>query len=320
MRDRPIAAIAFGGNVITRSSEQGTIREQFANTHRLMEQVARVLRAKDCRLLITHGNGPQIGNILLRTEMTRQNLPLLPLDICVADSQGGMGYMIAQVLHNTLLDEGQERPIATLITQVVVDPNDPAFKEPSKPIGQFHSKQEAERLQAEFGWRMVEDAGRGWRRVVASPRPTRIVEVDAVRALLKQDIIVVASGGGGIPVIENPEDHTLEGVAAVIDKDYAISSLAAHTGVHDLYILTGVDRVCLDYGKSNEHPLERLTADEAEEYLRQGHFPPGSMGPKIEAAIDFLNSGGERVFIGRPEAFEDMVFGRVGTLITASVN
>jgi len=310
-------AIAFGGNVITRSTDQGTIREQFANTHRLMVQVAHVLQERDCPLLITHGNGPQVGNILLRTELTRQALPLLPLDICVADSQGGMGYMIAQVLHNTLLDERIERAIATLITQVVVDGDDPAFRKPTKPIGRFHTEEEAKQLEQQFGWRMTEDAGRGWRRVVASPRPVRIVETSAVQKLLQQNVIVVASGGGGIPVIEHAEDGTLEGVAAVIDKDAAVALLAADAGVEELYILTGVQCVCLDYGKPSEQPIQRMPVDEAEGYLHEGQFPPGSMGPKIEAAIRFLRQGGKEVIIGLPEEFERLVSGQAGTRITA---
>ncbi len=306
--------IALGGNAITREGEEGTVEQQFRNTEQTMRELVRGIEGRFQRVVLTHGNGPQVGNIVLRSELASSYIYPLPLDTCVSDSEGGMGYMFQQVLYNILHRKGMAERVVCVLTQVVVDRDDPAWRNPTKPIGKFYSEQEAQRLIAERGWQMREDAGRGWRRVVPSPQPREIIEIAAVRALLEDDFIVIAAGGGGIPVVRD-EEGCLHGVEAVIDKDLASAMLASQLGIGTLVILTGVEKVAINYRKPDQRFLDQMTLSEARRYLAEGHFPPGSMGPKIQAAINFLGSGGDVVIITIPEKFTEALEGKTGTRI-----
>ena len=251
------------------------------------------------RLIVTHGNGPQVGESLLRSQMAQPQSPPR-LDVCDAETQGVMGYLLQQTLRNTLAERRMRANVVSLITQVVVDPEDPAFHDPGKPIGPSYSPEDAAEYKQKQGWKMTEDAGRGWRRIVASPRPLEILELDAIKACLDHEIVVIAAGGGGIPVVRR--NGQLEGIDAVIDKDHASSLLARSLLAELLLFLTEVDRVALRFGRPDQLPLDRLTCEEARRYLRQGEFPRGSMGPKIEAALEFLEAGGRHVVITCPES------------------
>ncbi len=307
----PLAVIAIGGNSLILDSKKITVADQYQAASETAHHIA-ALVAAGYRVVITHGNGPQVGFILLRSDLARNVLHQVPLDSCVADTQGALGYQIGQTLANELKRQGIQKPIATVVTQVLVDNRDPAFANPTKPIGSFYTEEEAQKHKAESGWTLKEDAGRGWRRVVASPKPLRIVEENTVRLLLEQDVVVIAVGGGGIPVREN-EKGELEGCAAVIDKDLA-SCLLAKNLKADLFIIsTGVDKVAVDYKKPTQRELDKLTVAEAKKYLAEGQFPAGSMGPKIEAAIDFLEHGGKEVIITQPFLLEEAIAGRNGT-------
>jgi carbamate kinase len=308
------AVIALGGNAITRKEVEDTIANQFANTRSSLYGLIELIRS-GYNIAITHGNGPQVGNAILRVELARGKAPILPLGICVADTEGGMGYMIGQSLQNRLYRDKIKREVVTIITQVEVNKDDPELANPSKFIGQFYSKQEAVLFQTERGWVMKEDSNRGWRRVVASPIPRKIVEGRIIAQLVDSGVIVIAAGGGGIPVYVE-KDGTLEGVDAVIDKDRASALLANQISAEMLIILTNIDKVALNYGKPNQKLIDEMTASDAEEYLRQGHFPPGSMGPKIEAAIAFLRNGGTKVVVSSIEKASEAVFGNAGTVIT----
>ena len=307
----PLAVIAIGGNSLILDSKKITVADQYQAASETAHHIA-ALVAAGYRVVITHGNGPQVGFILLRSDLARNVLHQVPLDSCVADTQGALGYQIGQTLANELKRQGIQKPIATVVTQVLVDNRDPAFANPTKPIGSFYTEEEAQKHKAESGWTLKEDAGRGWRRVVASPKPLRIVEENTVRLLLEQDVVVIAVGGGGIPVREN-EKGELEGCAAVIDKDLA-SCLLAKNLKADLFIIsTGVDKVAVDFKKPTQRELDKLTVAEAKKYLAEGQFPAGSMGPKIEAAIDFLEHGGKEVIITQPFLLEEAIAGRNGT-------
>ncbi|NCD22374.1 MAG: carbamate kinase [Spartobacteria bacterium] len=307
----PLAVIAIGGNSLILDSQKISVKDQYQAASETAHHVA-ALVAAGYRVVITHGNGPQVGFILLRSDLARNVLHQVPLDSCVADTQGALGYQIGQTLANELKRQGIQKPIATVVTQVLVDNRDPAFSNPTKPIGSFYTEEEAEKHKTESGWTLKEDAGRGWRRVVASPQPLRIVEEDTIRLLLEQDVVVIAVGGGGIPVREN-EKGELEGCAAVIDKDLA-SCLLAKNLKADLFIIsTGVDKVAVDFKKPTQRELDRLTVAEAKKYLAEGQFPAGSMGPKISAAIDFLEHGGKEVIITQPFLLEEAIAGRNGT-------
>ena len=308
------AVIALGGNAITRKEVEDTITNQFANTRSSLYGLIELIRS-GYNIAITHGNGPQVGNAILRVELARGKAPILPLGICVADTEGGMGYMIGQSLQNRLYRDNIQREVVTIITQVEVDKDDPELANPSKFIGQFYSEQEAVLFQTERGWVMKEDSNRGWRRVVASPIPQKIVEGRIIAQLVDSGVIVIAAGGGGIPVYVE-KDGTLEGVDAVIDKDRASALLANQISAEMLIILTNIDKVALNYGRQNQKLIDEMTASDAEEYLRQGHFPPGSMGPKIEAAIAFLRNGGTKVVVSSIEKASEAVFGNAGTVIT----
>ncbi len=306
--------IAFGGNAISPDNEEGTIPQQFAHTEETMRELVTVLEGRYPRCVITHGNGPQIGNILLRSEIAAPAVYPLPLDTCVSDSEGGMGYMIQQVLRNVLVDGGDARAVACILTQVLVARDDPAWDNPTKYIGRSYPEDQARELMANRGWRMKLDAGRGWRRVVASPTPLEIVELDVIRALLDSGVFVIAAGGGGIPVIRD-EHRRLRGVEAVIDKDLASSLLASQLGIGTLAILTGVEKVAIDFGKPTQRFVSRLTVAEAEGHLAEGQFPAGSMGPKIRAAIQYVRTSGGRALISSPKKLGAMLAGETGTEI-----
>ncbi|MBN1423333.1 carbamate kinase [Candidatus Fermentibacteria bacterium] len=305
--------IALGGNSIIPVGSKGTIGEQFAVTRQSMLGVARLVR-KGYRIVITHGNGPVVGNILLRNEMARSVVPPMPLGICVADSAGGMGYMIQQCLHNMLQKLGVQREVVTVVTQVLVDRGDPAFRNPTKPIGPFYTAAEAEERRNHDGWNIVEDAGRGYRRVVASPRPIDVVESSSIAALVREGIIVIAVGGGGCPVYGLPGGW-LEGAEAVIDKDLASEVLATRIKADRIIIITAVPKVCRGYGTPAQYGLDRMTASEARELLAAREFPAGSMGPKIDAALRFLAGGGKEVIITSPDLVDSALEPGVGTHI-----
>lgn len=289
------AVIALGGNAITQPEKEDTIPNQFANTRKSLDGVVELVKA-GYKLVISHGNGPQVGNAILRVELARDKAPILPLGICVADTEGGMGYMIEQSLQNRLRKEGVDRPVVTVISQVIVDRNDPQIANPTKFIGQFYSEEEAERFARERGWVVKKDANRGWRRVVPSPMPISVVESEIIKSLVENGAIVIAVGGGGIPVYID-ENNNLEGLDAVIDKDLASAVLGKEISSEILMILTSVDKVALNFGKKDEIWLDQMSVSEAEEHLHGGQFPPGSMGPKMTAAIQFIRDGGSQVII-----------------------
>jgi len=305
--------IALGGNAITREFEEGNIYQQFANTRRSLVGVVSLVE-QGHRIVLSHGNGPQVGNALIRVEATSHLAPPLPLGIIVADLQGGMGYMLQQSLLNMLRRHGIQKEVVTLITQVVVHPDDPSIKNPTKFVGPFYPPEKVEALQHVHGWIMREDRGRGWRRVVASPEPLEIVEKNVIKELVANDRIVIAAGGGGIPVYLDGEER-LEGINAVIDKDLSSAILARDIGANELVILTGVEKVAIDFAKLAQRWLDHITVAEAKKYLAEGQFPAGSMGPKIRGAINFLESGGQRVVITSIEMLAEAMQGKTGTVI-----
>jgi carbamate kinase len=316
MNERPRSVlITLGGNAILPARGAGTFEEQCAITRVTMEPIARLI-LDGVEVVLSHGNGPIVGNILIRNEAVREQIPPMPLDVCGADSQGGIGYMMQQLLQNEVRRMGLERPIVTLVTQIVVDERDPAFRRPTKPIGPFYSEEKARLLAKEKGWTVVEDAGRGYRRVVPSPRPLEIVEIEAIRRLLKAGAVVIAAGGGGIPVTRQ-WDRSLHGVEAVIDKDLASSLLAHVLGFEVLVIVTSVEKVALHFRKPDQRDLDEATADELAQWMQEGHFPMGSMGPKIQAAIEFIRGGGKRVVITTPERVREALAGETGTQVHA---
>lgn len=306
---------AIGGNALSIEGEEGNLSQQYSHSRETMRELTRIFAARPCRAVISHGNGPQVGNILLRSELSSSVIYPLTLDVCVSDSEGGMGYMLQQVLYNEMARHAFQRDVVTLITQVEVSPHDPALQNPTKFIGRFYTQEEAERLAQERGWSVRQDANRGWRRVVASPRPLWVVETGAIRALLDAGVIVIAAGGGGIPVMRN-ERNELVGVEAVIDKDLASALLASSLGLENLVIITGEEKVCLDFTKPTKRSLDSMTLQETVQYQAEGHFPAGSMGPKIEAAINFLRAGGGRVVLTCPGKVYDAIYGSAGTKIT----
>jgi carbamate kinase len=307
--------LALGGNAILPADHAGTIDEQYSLTAATMRVVADRLAAGD-RVALTHGNGPVVGNILLRNEAAKALIPPMPLHICNADSQGGIGYMVQQVLGNQLRARGLRQDVATVVTQVEVDPADPAFRDPRKPIGPFyHDRGQVNELRERKGWVLREDSGRGHRRVVPSPSPQALVEIEVVRALFEAGFVVIAAGGGGVPVIREPSG-ALRGVEAVVDKDLSAALLARQLGVQWLVLVTAVDHVSRRFGKPDEEDLPRLNAREVRIFLEGGEFPPGSMGPKMEAALEFLAAGGERVVVCSTSNLADALLGRSGTQIT----
>ena len=309
----PIAVVALGGNAIIQVGESGTIQQQQAHTRKTMQQVAQMIQS-GYKVVMTHGNGPIVGNILIRNEAAKAIVPPMPLDICDADSEGGIGYMIQQSLYNEFHKKNITKPIVTLITQVLVDRKDSAFKNPTKPIGPFYNAFEAEHMETEKNWDMIEDSGRGYRRVVPSPQPLDIIEKEVIKGLISQEVVVIAAGGGGVPVEKLP-DGSLRGVEAVVDKDRVASLMAHLINAQQLIILTSTAQVAIDYRKPTQRVLSQVGLKEIKEYYRQGQFPPGSMGPKIESIIQFLESGGQKAIITSPENLEYALTGRAGTII-----
>ena len=313
MSEARTAVVALGGNAISRNGVPDTIANQFRHTRESLDSVVRLAQS-GWNVALTHGNGPQVGNAILRVELTRGRAPELPLGICVADTEGGMGYMIEQSLQNALLQAGLDREAVTIVTQVVVDEHDPVVQNPTKFIGQFYSEADARQLAETNGWTVKEDPGRGWRRVVPSPQPLSIVAAASIKRLVAEGVIVICCGGGGIPVFRL-SDGRLEGFDAVIDKDRASAVLAREIHADLLLILTAVEQVALDYASDHPRPLSQMTAAEARQHLKAGQFPRGSMGPKIEAALEYLRNGGREVIITSiPKALE-AVSGRAGTRI-----
>jgi carbamate kinase len=274
-----------------------------------------MLKEEDLRLVVTHGNGPQVGFILRRSEIAAPELHMVPLDSCVADTQGALGYQLQRAMHNEFRRRGVARTAVTVVTQVLVDKNDPALLAPNKPIGSFMSQEQAEVHRIKDGWALVEDSGRGWRRVVASPQPRAILELEAVKGLLDAGFVVVAGGGGGIAVVED-EQGDLTGVPAVIDKDLASSLMARQLKAELLIISTAVEKVCLNFGKPNQKSLSTMTLAEAKQYIAEGHFKPGSMLPKVQAVVDFLEGGGVQAIITDPEHLAAALQGKAGTSVT----
>ena len=313
MRKKTVV-VALGGNAITREFEEGNITQQFANTRRSLLSVVEYIK-NGFRVVITHGNGPQVGNALIRVEETRHLVPPTPLGVIVADLEGGMGYMIEQCLQNKINERGLKKPIVTLLTQILVKQNDPSILNPTKFVGPFYQKEQVEELKKTRGWIIKEDPGRGYRRVVPSPIPLEIVERDIIKLLVENDIIVIAAGGGGIPVYRE-DSGWLEGVDGVIDKDLASAVLASDIAAQELLILTSVDRVAINFTKPDQKELFSMTVSEAKNYMEEGHFPKGSMGPKIQAAINFLEKGGDRVIITSIENAVDALINNSGTVIT----
>lgn len=313
MSPNKTAVVALGGNAITRAGEEDTIYRQFANTRRSLDGIVELVR-EGYNLVVTHGNGPQVGNALLRCELSRGKAPELPLGVLVADTEGGMGYMIEQSLQNRLRAENINRPVVTIITQMLCDEKDPATHNPTKFIGQFYSEEQAKQYAESLGWQMKTDSKRGWRRVVPSPVPYKAVESETIKMLVENGTIVIAGGGGGIPIYID-ENGNYEGIDAVIDKDLGSAVIAREIGAGILSILTDVERVALNYGKPDQEELDKVTLSEIREYHHQGHFPAGSMGPKIEAAIKFLEDGGQLVTITSLDNAYRVVRGEAGTRI-----
>ncbi len=307
-----IDVIALGGNAIIPAGGKGTIEEQRSLTADSMSQVAGLI-SEGRRVILTHGNGPIVGNILERNEAVKDRIPPMPLDVCGADSQGGIGYMIQQSLRNALKVKGLAKDCVSLVSQVKVSRDDMAFNNPTKPIGPFYRRDEAERMRKDKGWTIREDAERGYRRVVPSPQPLEIVESGIISDLLEKGYVVIAVGGGGIPVVENNGD--LVGVEAVIDKDRAAAILGAGVNAERLIILTDVERVYQNFGEPDKKPLDRVTLPYIEKLQLEGHFPSGSMGPKIESAVTFLKGGGEKVIISHARKLLDACRGKTGTHI-----
>ena len=295
---KKLVVVALGGNALLRGTEVGTIEQQDKNAHNSFENLISLF-ADGCNVVITHGNGPQVGNIFLRNDAGYKiyKIPKMPLDICVADSQGGIGYMLERELRNVLNEKKIKKNVVTVVTQVLVDKDDPAFQDPTKPVGAFFLKEEADLLMKNHNWIFKEDAGkRGWRRVVASPYPKEILNKRLIKNLALKGNIVIAAGGGGVPVYRD-RDKLLHGIEAVIDKDLAAALVALETGADALYILTDVPKVYINFKKPNQKALDVITVKEAQKYLDSGEFGAGSMGPKVRAAIEFLKQGGKETII-----------------------
>ncbi len=309
-----LAVVAFGGNALLRSEDHGTQEEQIARAKQAARWLAEIVR-HGYKLIVVHGNGPQVGNILVQAEEASTKIPPQSLDVCVAQTEGSIGFMLQQAIRNRLESVGLGAgEVATILTEVEVDPADPAFKRPTKPIGPFFTRYRAEALERDLGWTMKEDSGRGWRHVVPSPKPLRILNVNTVSRMLDAAAVVTAAGGGGIPVVKG-RDGQWRGIEAVIDKDYASAKLAAELNADLFLILTGVSKVALDFGKPSQRDVDRLTVADAEKHLAEGHFPPGSMGPKIESAIEFVKATGKQVLITDVDVLREALQGNGGTTI-----
>ncbi len=305
--------IAIGGNSLIKDDQHMSVPDQYAAIVETARHITDLIE-KGYRVVITHGNGPQVGFILLRSEHSRGILHEVPLDSIGADTQGAIGYQIQQAMRNEFHKRGIHKPVATVVTQTLVDRHDPAFQKPSKPIGPFYKKEEAEDRMRVEKWTMIEDAGRGWRRVVPSPRPIQILEADVIRQLVEAGVTVIAAGGGGIPVIQD-EAGNLRGAAAVIDKDLASAVLAREIAADMLVISTAVEKVYLNYGRPDQKALDRMTVAEAKKYIGEGHFKPGSMLPKVQACVQFIEAGGSEALITCPEVLPAALAGKTGTRI-----
>ncbi|MFL9825037.1 carbamate kinase [Rhodoplanes sp. SY1] len=306
--------VALGGNSFIADESHQSVPDQYRAAEKACAEIVQLLRDPALRLVVTHGNGPQVGFILRRSELAAPALHQVPLDSCVADTQGALGYQLELALRNEMRRHGVNRSPAALVTLVAVDRDDPAFKTPTKPIGSFLTKEKAEEHRAKDGWDVVEDAGRGWRRVVASPQPKAILDLEAVQRLLDAGFVVVAAGGGGIAVVED-ENGSLTGASAVVDKDLASSLLARQLGAEMLVITTGVEKVALDFGKPTQRALDTMTLAQASRYMAEGHFKPGSMLPKVEACVAFLEGGGREAVITDPGHMAAAIEGRAGTRV-----
>lgn len=312
MTGRKLAVVAIGGNSLIIDKERKTIPDQFDAVRETAGHLADMVEA-GWNLVITHGNGPQVGFILRRSELALHELHPVPLDYCGADTQGAIGYMIQKALRNEFFKRSIQKQAVTVVTQVEVDPKDPAFEDPSKPIGSFLDEETA-RERMKSGQNFVEDSGRGWRQVVPSPKPKRIVEVGAIESLLDSGFVVVAVGGGGIPVVERPSGF-IRGIEAVIDKDFASGLLAQNIGAQLLVISTAVEKVAINYNKPNQQWLDKMTVAEAEKYMQEGHFAPGSMLPKIQAIIKYIQEGGQKALVTDPPNLKRALQGKTGTWI-----
>jgi carbamate kinase len=308
---RPTAIVAMGGHAFMLPGEKGTIEDHERNAAAIAGHLMNLV-VRDYNLVITHGNGPQVGAGLLRAEIAKEEVPQMPLDVLVADTAGSLGYIMQQAMLNQLARRNQERWVVTVISQVLVDGDDPAFKNPTKPIGPFLTQEEAERRRDERGWKIIEDSGRGWRRVVPSPKPKKVVQRHMIADAAKAGHIVIACGGGGIPV-RHDENNDIVGVEAVIDKDLTSSILGVEIGADLLVILTDVNQVFLDYNTPSQRALGAVTMTEIEEFIHKGHFAPGSMGPKVQAVLNFLRGGGKRALITSPRHLREALDGRAGT-------
>jgi carbamate kinase len=314
-RDYRLAVVAFGGNALLRQEDRGTQEEQIARAKQAARWLAEIVRS-GYKLIVVHGNGPQVGNILVQAEEASTKIPPQSLDVCVAQTEGSIGFMLQQAIRNRLESIGVGGEVATILTEVEVDAGDAAFKRPTKPIGPFFTRYRAEALERDLGWTMREDAGRGWRHVVPSPRPLRILNLNTIDHMLDTAAVVMAAGGGGIPVVKG-RDGQWRGIEAVIDKDFASAKLAADLSADLFLILTGVPKVAIDFGKASQRFLERMSIGEAEQHLAAGQFPAGSMGPKIESALQFVKATKKQVLITDVEVLREALEGKDGTLITA---
>lgn len=311
-----LVIVAIGGNSLVRDNGRDSVQDQYEAVMETAVNIADMVQ-EGFDVVVTHGNGPQVGFELRRSEIANEiaGMPTVPLVNCVADTQGGIGYQIQQALTNEFRKRGIDKKVATIVTQVEVDINDPNFENPTKPVGSFFTIEQAEEMKMEHPeWIFIEDSGRGYRRVVPSPKPVDIVEKEAIKSLVAAGYVVVAVGGGGIPVVKT-RDNAYMGVDAVIDKDFATSLLAEQVNAETLIITTGVPRVCINFGKPNQKALEKITIEETKQYVLENHFPPGSMLPKIEASLSFLENGGKRVIITNPESLKEAITEKQGTHI-----
>ena len=313
MNEDKAAVVAFGGNALMGEDGNSSYAEQMVKTDIMCNKLLSLFDM-GYRILITHGNGPQVGNFLMQQESSAEYVPPMPLDACNAMTQGQIGYMIEQRLRNIFTINNINKPIIVFITQVVVSEDDPAFNNPTKFIGPFFDKENSEKLTRDKGWLMREDSGRGFRRIVASPKPVDIIEKEEIADMAQKDFVVVACGGGGIPVVRD-ENGSLKGVPAVIDKDFAAEMIGNYIGAELLLLITPVEKVAINFGTPEEKSLSSITLEEAEQYYNEGHFPPGSMGPKMQAAIQFLHSGGKKAIITSLNCIESAIKGQAGTQI-----
>lgn len=311
IKDRPIVMVAMGGHAFMKPGQLGTIHQHVENAAMICEKLM-VLVERGYNIVITHGNGPQVGHALIKNEMTTDEVPSWPMDVLVAETEGSLGYILQQALLNQLRSRKIKRYVVAVICQVQVDPGDPAFNKPTKPIGPFLTEEVAKQRRKERGWIIQEDEVRGWRRVVPSPDPKKVVQRWMIRDAARSGHIVIACGGGGIPILKSASGD-YQGVEAVLDKDLTASLLATQIGAEFLIILSDIENVYLNYGKDNAHALNAVTLEEVERYVTEGHFPPGSMGPKVESIRRFLRAGGKRALITSPDKLPDAMEGRAGT-------